>query len=189
MRVTERVRQAWQLLLNRPDEEREHATEHLAQRYAWSEVEADTTALKHASLVRGDTRAHPDGMRTTTNRATKEDELVGRGHCGFDPCRCGQGPHPRECLAKRRGDRHQVEWAAGRGMDGSHRLTTSRLASSCAMARTQRSIAALEQQGGHSHVQSAASSASPAWVGLKLYCQRSTSIGCGMCRRSSICFH
>jgi hypothetical protein len=76
MRVTERVRQACQLLLNLPDGEREHATEHLAQRYAWSEVEADTTALKHASLVGGDTSAHPDGMRTTTNRATREDELA-----------------------------------------------------------------------------------------------------------------
>lgn len=76
MSVTEHVREAWRLLLQLPDGERERVTEHLAGRYAWSEVEAGATAMRRASLVDGHTRTRTDGMRTTTDLATAEDELA-----------------------------------------------------------------------------------------------------------------
>jgi hypothetical protein len=70
MSVTEHVREAWRLLLNLPDGERERITAHLAERYAWSDVEAGTTALKHAALLERD-----DGSATSPDRATSQDEL------------------------------------------------------------------------------------------------------------------
>ena len=188
MRVTERVRPAWQLLLNLPDGEREHATEHLAQRYTWYEVEADTTALKHASLLGGGTRAHPDGMRTTTNRATREDELA-EVTADLTPADVAKV----RTLVNALPDGVVTVTELNGPPDGEWMdlIASRRVAWPCRAPWRAHNPASPPsiQQGGRCHVQSAASSASPAWVGLKLCCQRSTSIGCGMCRRSSICFH
>lgn len=76
MTVTEHVREAWRLLLQLPDGERERVTEHLALRYAWSEVEAGATAMRRAPLVAGHTCVATDGLRTSTDRSTREDERV-----------------------------------------------------------------------------------------------------------------
>jgi hypothetical protein len=75
MSVTGHVREAWRLLLQLPDGERERVTEHLGARCAWSEVEADATAMRRASIVDGHIRARSDGM-TAKGRATAEDELT-----------------------------------------------------------------------------------------------------------------
>ena len=72
MSVTEHVREAWRLLLLLPDGERERVTEHLAGRYAWSEVEAGATALRRASRLDVDT----DALGTATDLAAAEDELA-----------------------------------------------------------------------------------------------------------------
>ena len=74
--VTEHVREAWRLLINLPDGERERVTEHLAGRYAWSEVEPGATAMRHASILDQHTRAGTGAMRTSTSPATGEDELA-----------------------------------------------------------------------------------------------------------------
>jgi hypothetical protein len=76
MRVTEHVSEAWRLLLQLPDGERERVTEHLAGRYAWSDVEADATAMRRASLIDRQTSAGIDGMSTTTDLAATEDEVA-----------------------------------------------------------------------------------------------------------------
>jgi hypothetical protein len=76
MSVTEHVREAWRLLLQLPDGEREQVTEHLAGRYAWSEVEAGATAMRHASVGEELTSARTDAMRAATDLAKAEDELA-----------------------------------------------------------------------------------------------------------------
>jgi O-succinylbenzoate synthase len=76
MSVTEHVREAWRLLLLLPDGERERVTEHLAGRYAWSEVEAGATALRRASRLDVDTAADTDALRTATDLASAEEELA-----------------------------------------------------------------------------------------------------------------
>jgi len=73
--VTEHVHEAWRLLLQLPDGERERVTEHLAGRYVWSDVEAGASAMRRASLVDERAQAHGDGMSTTELAAT-EDELA-----------------------------------------------------------------------------------------------------------------
>jgi hypothetical protein len=76
MSVTEHVREAWRLLLQLPDGEREQVTEHLAGRYAWSEVEAGATAMRRASVGEELTSARSDAMRAATDLAKAEDELA-----------------------------------------------------------------------------------------------------------------
>jgi hypothetical protein len=76
MSVTDHVREAWRLLLQLPDGERERVTEDLAGRFAWSEVEAGATAMRRASLVDAHTRAPTEGRRTATDRPAAEDELA-----------------------------------------------------------------------------------------------------------------
>ena len=76
MSVTEHVREAWRLLLLLPDGERERVTEHLAGRYAWSQVEAGATALRRASLVDVQVCAHPEELRTSSDLTAAEEELA-----------------------------------------------------------------------------------------------------------------
>jgi len=74
--VTEHVREAWRLLINLPDGERERVTEHLAGRCAWSEVQAGATAMRDAWILDEDTRAGTGAMSSPTSPATGEDELA-----------------------------------------------------------------------------------------------------------------
>jgi hypothetical protein len=76
MTVTEHVREAWRLLLQLPDGERERVTEDLAGRYAWSEVEADATAMRRTSSADGHARASTDSMRTPTDQVSTEEGLA-----------------------------------------------------------------------------------------------------------------
>ena len=76
MNVTEHVREAWRLLLNLPDGEREPVTKDLAVRYAWSEVEAQTMAMRHASLPNGHHSAGRHGMHSASSQVASEDELA-----------------------------------------------------------------------------------------------------------------
>jgi hypothetical protein len=69
MSVTEHVREAWRLLLQLPDGEREQVTEHLAGRYAWSEVEADATEMRRASVVGEPAPPGTDAMSEATDLA------------------------------------------------------------------------------------------------------------------------
>lgn len=75
MTVTDHVHEAWRLLINLPDGERERITEHLAERYAWSDVEAGTTAMRRATLVDENSRTSADGERNTMG-GTREDDLT-----------------------------------------------------------------------------------------------------------------
>ena len=74
MTVTDHVHEAWQLLINLPDGERERITEHLAERYAWSDVEAGTTAMRRATLADENSRTCA-GERNTMS-GTREDDLT-----------------------------------------------------------------------------------------------------------------
>jgi hypothetical protein len=73
MSVTDHVREAWRLLLQLPDGERERVTGFLSQRYAWSQVEAGTTAMRRASLVAGQAGAP---LCSSADRAASKDELA-----------------------------------------------------------------------------------------------------------------
>lgn len=75
MSVTDHVHEAWRLLINLPDGERERITEHLAKRYAWSDVEAGTTAMRHAARADEPSTACVDGVRNTVG-ATGEDDIT-----------------------------------------------------------------------------------------------------------------
>lgn len=75
MSVTEHVHEACRLLLQLPDGERKRVTEHLAQRYAWSEVEAGTTAMRRDLRLAGNLGGRGDGTRAPTGRVSSEDEL------------------------------------------------------------------------------------------------------------------
>jgi hypothetical protein len=74
--VTEHVQQAWRLLLNLPDGERERVTEYLADRYAWSQVEAGTAAMRRASEVATHIGAGTDAAGAPTDGASGRDELA-----------------------------------------------------------------------------------------------------------------
>ena len=76
MSVTEHVREAWRLLLQLPDGERERVTADLAGRFAWSEVEAGASARRRALSVRGDTAVRADDLRNPSDLASTEDELA-----------------------------------------------------------------------------------------------------------------
>ena len=76
MSVTDHVREAWRLLLQLPDGERERVTGFLSQRYAWSQVEAGTTAMRRASLVAGQAGAPGAPLCSSADRAASKDELA-----------------------------------------------------------------------------------------------------------------
>jgi O-succinylbenzoate synthase len=76
MNVTEHVREAWRLLLNLPDGERERVTQDLSVRFAWSEVEAETTAMRRASLPNRHHGAGSHGMHSASSQVASEDELA-----------------------------------------------------------------------------------------------------------------
>lgn len=74
--ITEHVREAWRLLINLPDGERERVTEQLAERYAWSGVEADTIAMRQATLADEHALGDPTDVTGTTGRNTSVDDLT-----------------------------------------------------------------------------------------------------------------
>lgn len=74
--VTEHVREAWRLLLQLPDGERERVTEDLAGRYAWSEVEAGASVMRRALNVHGDAAVRVDDLKSSTDPESTEDELA-----------------------------------------------------------------------------------------------------------------
>jgi hypothetical protein len=76
MSVTEHVHEAWRLLLQLPDGERERVTEDLAGRYAWSEVEAGASAMRRGPRDDGLTHSPTEGRRTATDRPDADDELA-----------------------------------------------------------------------------------------------------------------
>jgi hypothetical protein len=76
MSVTEHVHEAWQLLINLPDGERERVTEQLAERYAWSGVEADTTAMRKATLADEHTLGYPTDLGNVVGDKTNADDLT-----------------------------------------------------------------------------------------------------------------
>jgi hypothetical protein len=86
MSVTEHVHEAWRLLINLPDGERERVTQHLAERYAWSGVEADTTAMRLATVVDEQSRPCPDastsGGPEDVDDLTKITALLTRSEVG-----------------------------------------------------------------------------------------------------------
>jgi hypothetical protein len=75
MSVTDHVHEAWRLLINLPDGERERVTEHLAERYDWSEVEAGTSAMRRASLLDERSGTCADAVRNTPG-GPREDDLT-----------------------------------------------------------------------------------------------------------------
>jgi hypothetical protein len=75
MIVTEHVREAWRLLLNLPDGERQRVTKDLAVRYAWSEVEAQNTATRGAWLPAGHPGAGSHAIHSASPQVASEDEL------------------------------------------------------------------------------------------------------------------
>jgi hypothetical protein len=63
-------------LLNLPDGERERVTQDLSVRFAWSEVEAETTAMRRAWLPGGHHGAGSPGVHSASSQVASGDELA-----------------------------------------------------------------------------------------------------------------